>query len=136
MLVDRSGGRDRVLYRGPGAGDSYYMKPTVFDGEGGGPAVILAESGAEFSYGIGVYVMEPGRKIRRAGEIDLGAPGEDGPTSAVPFVQVERSGKGLCVRFTRDLVRQKPDGTYARVPKEKAIYKYEMGRLGPSRSCM
>jgi hypothetical protein len=134
LIIDRSAEQDKVLYQGPSVGDSFYIRPTVLSGEGGS-AVILAEAGAEFSYGIGVYVVEPGRKIHYAGEIELGAPGEDGPTSAVPYLQVERKKKGFCFRFTHDLVRQKPDGTYATVSKDKAFYMYKNGRIVFSKSC-
>jgi len=134
LVVDRSA-EDKILYRSPGAGDSYYIRPSVFEGEKGGSVVVLAEGGAEFSYGISVYVIEPGRKVLRAGRIALGGPGEDGPSSAVPFVQVERSGSAICFRFTHDLVKMKPDGSYADVPKGKAGFKYEKGRLAPSKDC-
>jgi hypothetical protein len=133
VLVDRSEGHERIAYRGPSAGDAYYIRPTIFDGEGDGPTVILAESGAEFSYGIDVYVTGPGLKVRRAGQIELGAPGEDGPTSAVPFVHLERRGKDLCFTFTHDLVRLRPDGSYAQVPKASAGYLYRNGKLLRSR---
>jgi len=137
MVVDRSAGGTKVLYRSPGSGDSYYLRPTVLGGGGGDPTVVLAEAGAEFSYGIEVYVIEPDRKVLRAGFLDLAAPAaEEGPTSAVPFAQVERMGSGLCFRFTRDLLRSRPDGGYAKVPRAKAVYKYEKGRkLVPVKSC-
>jgi hypothetical protein len=132
VVVDRSGGQARIAYEGPSAGDAYYVRPTVFQAEGG-PALVLAEAGAEFSYGLDVYVIRPAGRIARAGTIALGAPGEDGPTSAAPFARVERRGDALCVAFTRDLVRGLPDGSYAKVARSRAQYVVRGARLTRAR---
>lgn len=76
-----------------------------------------------------VYVAGPGGKVARAGTLDLAAPGQEGPTSAVPFLRVERLGRDLCVTATRDLVRSRPDGSYATVRKGSGGYVVRNGRL-------
>jgi len=131
------GGAAAVKYTGPSAGDAYSLKPTVFARPGAaGPFVVLAEAAAELSYGIGVYVVD-GASVRHAGDMDVGVATDDGegPSSAVPFARLEWTDAGLCVRFTRDLVRPKPDGTYTPVARDRLAYVYASGRLTEATSC-
>ncbi len=130
LLLRRDGDRLTTVFRGKSVGDAYTVTLAAFGGTHANRIVVLAEAAAEFSYGIGVYVVD-GVTMAYAGEMDVAIAGEDNAESAVPSVRIEQRDTGLCVSFDRDVVRVARDGTYQRVPREKAGYRYAHGRFLP-----
>jgi len=123
FLIDaRQSGEKAILFRSKDFGDAYYVKITVFSkGQGKGPEFILAESGAESSYGIEVYTLD-GAQLRRVGAIAevLDNEGEGG--SVLPALQIRDHGPTVVFSFTNPVMVPDRQGNYAEVAPEQVRY--------------
>ena len=128
-LIQDSTQRLSVLFESHGYMDSYYLRPSVFKiGETKQPTLILAEAGAEFSYGIGVYRLN-NQQMRYLGNLDVAVEGESNPTSAVPFTKIVEKQGTLTFTFTKDVVVSDDKGNYEVIPKSKIEYRYSNNGL-------
>jgi len=135
MLIENKNNEKTIRFRGPESGDAYYIRPTVYGQTKGGPWIVFAESGAEFSYGVGVYFIEKDFSMHFAGQMDVAIGDEDGPVSVVPFIRVQTDNGMLCFSFTRDVVKVKADGSYIKIPRKRIAFQYSSGRLTQIKSC-
>jgi hypothetical protein len=89
------------LFRGRGAGDSYFLRPTFFFGEG--RLLILAETGTEYTWGFDAYSLEDETMLELGG---IGAAFSDGETTMSPleWSRVRSDGSAFTVGFSSDLV--------------------------------
>lgn len=118
-----------IRFESQGAGDSYYMKLSAFKKNNAeSPLIILAESGAEISYGVSVYMLND-LQIKYIGDIDVTVDLENNPSSVVPFTLIEEDGKSLVVRFSRDVLKMKKDGNYKTISKDQIKYIYAGDKL-------
>lgn len=135
VIVEVTASATKRTYLGPGAGDAYYMQQTVFASSPAEPIVVIAESGAEFSYGLGLYLVEASQPVTYAGELAVGVSNGENVVSAVPFVLMDWDVSGLCLRFARDLVHAQPDGTYSVLSRDRVAFVYSSGQLREVDSC-
>jgi len=107
-LVRDEGDGPRELYRGPGANDSWILRPTFFFGED--RLLILAETGAEYFWGLDAYSLENGTLVD-LGSIDVAS--RDGEAIASPLeqLQVRIDGLVFSVGLSSNLVLH-PGGRY------------------------
>ncbi len=129
FLIEKIKGKPVIRFQSHGAGDSYYMKPSVFKNvKAEKPLIILAEAGAEFSYGIGVYLLSD-LQMKYIGELDVTVNEDDTPSSAVPFTKIMQKGDELIFSFTKDLLMLQNNGEYITIPKDQIRYRYIGKRL-------
>jgi len=101
MLVEKSGQGVTLLAQSSGSADSYVLKPVVFTGSG--RTIVLAETGAEYTWGLRVFEVV-GRELRDLGGIDAGVIGESGQEEdPTPFARVTIAGGKVVVTFDSDL---------------------------------
>lgn len=121
FLIDaRQSGKKAILFHSKDFGDAYYVKTTVFS-KGQGPEFILAESGAESSYGVQVYTLD-GSKLRRIGAIAEVLDNEGEAGSVLPALQIRDHGPTVMFSFTNPVMVPDRQGNYAEVAPEQVRY--------------
>jgi len=131
FLVDtRQSEQNAILFRSPDFGDAYYVKVTVFNkDQGDGPTFILAESGAEFSYGVQIYMLD-GSELRSAGNIDeVLLDDEENASSVVPTLQIKDTGQTVVFSFTKNVMVPDRQGNYTTVTPEQIRYIFDGRKL-------
>jgi hypothetical protein len=123
FLVDtRQPGQKAILFRSPDFGDAYYVKVTVFSkDQGNDPVFVLAESGAEFSYGVQVYTFD-GSKLRFVGNIDEVLGDEENAGSVAPALQIKDTGQNVVFSFTERVMVPDRQGNYIETTPERIRY--------------
>ena len=117
-------GKFKVLYGSRGSQDSYILRPTIHRSPDVKlPTIILAETGAEYSWGIEVFLVK-GKQVTHAGSMEVGADAKDNPESAVPYTWIKPKGKKLVFTFTTDLVYMR-GGKFSRLKKNQIRYEYD-----------
>ena len=128
LIEKATGGKLKILFRSRGSQDSYVLKPTVLRSTDKRlPTIILAETGAEYSWGVEVFVVK-GKQMTHAGSMEVGAYAKDNPESAVPYTWIKPKGKKLVFVFTTDLVYMR-GGKFTRLNKNQIRYEYDGKRL-------
>ena len=128
-LIQDTAQKLSVLFESHGYMDSYYLRPSVFKIVGTNElTLILAEAGAEFSYGIGVYRLN-NQQMRYLGILDVAVEGESNPESAVPFIKIAEKQGALTFTFTKDVVMSDDEGNYEVIPMNEIQYSYSKDRL-------
>jgi hypothetical protein len=129
LMVDNLDKKPIVKFKSKNFGDSDYMRISVFRcGDVNKPLIVLAEVGADFSYGIEVFQFD-GLKMRHLGYLDVSVDGIDNPVSAVPYVKISETNNLLVFSFTKDLFVTDKRGKYKTIPKNKIKYVYKNGKL-------
>jgi hypothetical protein len=127
VLQKAADGRLKILYHSRGGQDSYILKPTVFKSpKAKHPILILAETGAEYSWGIEVFLVQ-GRRVTHAGYMEVGADVEsesENPVSAVPYTRIKARGKKLVFTFEKNLVYMR-GGKFTTLKKNQIRYEYD-----------
>jgi hypothetical protein len=104
FLVRVSAGDIHILDRTRGAMDSYSLRPTLFTGED--RVLILAETGAEYSWGISAFEFA-GDRLRSLGNINV-ARSVNEPIETtenpLPYAKTRHGGDAYVVEFYTDLV--------------------------------
>jgi hypothetical protein len=128
-LVEKlSDGKLKILFRSRGSQDSYILRPTILRSPDKKlPTIILAETGAEYSWGIEVFIVK-GKQITHAGSMEVGADAKENPESAVPYTWIKPKGKKLVFVFTTDLVYMR-GGKFTRLKKNQIRYEYDGTQL-------
>ncbi|HRF43339.1 MAG TPA: hypothetical protein PLD30_03730 [Candidatus Competibacteraceae bacterium] len=127
FLVDtRQPEQNAILFRSSDFGDAYYVKVTVFNkDQGDGPIFILAESGAEFSYGVQIYMLD-GSELRSVGNIDeVLLDDEENASSVVPALQIKDTGQTVVFSFTKNVIVPDRQGNYTTVTPERIRYIFD-----------
>ncbi|MDH5786119.1 MAG: hypothetical protein OEZ16_11015 [Chromatiales bacterium] len=134
-LLKHANGVYKSIYQSQGSGDSYILKPSFYTATSlQGAVLILAEIGAEYSWGIRVFLLEPDLKVTDMGTLDVAVASEtefmDGPVSAVPYTRVVvEEGGGYRFTFIRDVIFD-PGGLKDRaVKREEISYSFSDGEL-------
>ncbi|MGD8847374.1 MAG: hypothetical protein PVJ84_12905 [Desulfobacteraceae bacterium] len=118
--------QNEILYYSKGAGDSYYMNYSIFQKKGiNQPLIVLAEVGAEFSYGVNVFMVN-GRKMTYIGSIDETVNINENPSSVVPFLKISEYQDKIQFCFTKDVLVLSSKGEYITVSKKKIKYSYDL----------
>ncbi len=123
FLIDaRQTGKQAVLFRSGDFGDAYYVKVAVFSkAQDKGLEFILAESGAESSYGVQVYALD-GIQIRRIGAI-AEVLNEDGEArSVLPALQIRGHDQTVVFSFTNRVMVPDRQGHYTEIAPEQIRY--------------
>lgn len=103
-------------------GDAYYVKVTVLrNDQGRGPDVVLAESGAEFSYGVQVYTFE-GSELHAVGAIHEVLDDEGNASSVIPALHIQDTGQVLLFSFTKNVMLPDRRGSYTEIASERIHY--------------
>lgn len=124
FLVDtRQSGQKAIVFRSPDFGDAYYVKVTVFSkAQSDGPIFVLAESGAEFSYGVQIYIFD-GSKLQSVGTIDeVLLDDEENASSVVPALQIKDTGRTVVFSFTQNVMVPDRQGNYTETTPERIRY--------------
>lgn len=117
LLVLDEGGGLRTIYRGKGMGDSYSLLPTFFADDD--EALILAEIGAEYSWGLEAYALV-GKTMRYLGPLDVAAWSGENYVNPLEHSKVTSGEAGYRVQFFSDLTLD-PGGIHQwTLPKLKA----------------
>lgn len=101
VLIEKTGEGYTRLSRTPGAGDAYNLTPTFFAWKK--QVVILAEAGAEYSWGLYVYEVSGGR-LKDLGNLNVAAPGAENARDATPYAEVMWTRHGPRILFRSDLI--------------------------------
>lgn len=125
-LVDIRKGHENLIYKSAGAGDSYYMKLKSLVNKS--QLLVLAETGAEFSYGVDAYMLN-GQKMTYMGNIDTVVDDGGSAESVVPFLMVSKHEDVITFSFTRDVLRPDGKGGYSTYSKHKIKYQYAGDKL-------
>lgn len=122
FLIDaRQTGTSAIRFRSGDFGDADYVQLAVFSKAQDGAELILAESGAEFSYGVQVYALD-GMQARRVGAI-AEVLNEDGEArSVLPALQIRDHGATVRFSFTAPVMVPDRQGHYAEVAPEQVCY--------------
>lgn len=111
-----------VAFRSAHFGDAYYVNVVVLESmPGDKTALLLAESGAEFSYGVRVYAFDGGT-LEFAGEIDEVIDRDGGASSVLPALRVRRVGGRTEFSFSELVMRPASSGGYSEVPPGQVRY--------------
>ncbi len=122
LLIDaQQTGTSAIRFRSGDFGDADYLQIAVFSKAQDGAELILAESGAEFSYGVQVYTLD-GMQARRVGAIPE-VLNEDGEArSIVPALRIRDHGATVQFSFTAPVMVPDRQGHYAEVAPEQVCY--------------
>lgn len=128
-IVKGQGG-PMIRSKSSGAGDAYSARISELKRSNGhSDEIVLAEFSAEYSYGVWIF-QRKGDRLRMIGEIDLGLDDGNGSVSSiVPAMRLFSATRGFVVKFDRDVVRMKSDGTFVNIPSSKIWYVYDGKRL-------
>jgi hypothetical protein len=124
--VLKKGKEFQTTYRSEGKGDSYYLKLSFFKtNRKNDPVIILGETGAEYSWGIHVFLVKE-TIIHDIGFLNVGAELKydhgDTVVSAIPYIKVTTDGKRFKFTFTKDMVYENAD--FDLIKKENIYYHY------------
>lgn len=134
LLDLRKSGKSSVASRSAHFGDAYYVRISAFErAAGDAPALVLAESGAEFSYGVRVYALDQGR-LRFVGEIDEVIDREGTASSVLPALRITRAAGKTEFSFVEPVMRPDGNGGYAKLLPGQVRYVIEGARLRRVRS--
>lgn len=129
FLIEKIKVKPVIRFQSHGAGDCYYMRQSVFKNvKAEKPLIILAEAGAEFSYGVGVYLLSD-MQMKYIGELDVTVNEDDTPSSAVPFIKITEKGDQLIFTFTKDVLILQDNGEYKVISKNRLRYRYSGGQI-------
>jgi hypothetical protein len=90
--------------------------------------VILAEAGAEFSYGVDVYAFD-GVNVKYLGNIGAVVNIHDTLSSSVPYIIIEDDNKILKFTFVKDVMMLNKKGEYVPFSKNNISYVYKGNKL-------
>ena len=132
-LISAENSKLKVLFESPGALDSYYLLlDTFMANKALFPYVILAEYGAEESWGIEVYLFDK-RNIKSVGFLKVGIEYQDagGPVliSAVPVTKISKEANKFFLSFDKDVVFVHKNGKYEKISKKRLKYVLLDGKL-------
>lgn len=130
-LIEKTKDIDKpvIRYQSKCAEDSYYMHLSVFKKVNtDNDLIILAETGAEFSYGIGVYWLQ-NMQMTYVGELDVTVDEDNTPSSAVAFTKIFQYDDQLIFTFTKDVLILQNNGDYKKINKNRLRYQYKAGKL-------
>lgn len=130
IVLKKEGNNYTPIYKSRGSGDSYILKPKYFRENGfGTPLIILAETGAEYSWGIRVFSVAPDLIVKDMGILDVAVGSEneiiDGPLSAVPYTIIRKKNNNIIFTFTKDIVFDPGGRKEKRISKDKIKYIYD-----------
>ena len=113
-LVQVDGARARILSLGPALGDQEWLTPSVW--EAPGRALVLADQGSEYSWGLQAYIVTESGLVRdttfpEVAKIDQQDPMGGFSDNGLPYAQVSLASKRFRVAFGIDLV-QDPGGRH------------------------
>lgn len=123
LMVDtQRSGPSALLFRSSDFGDAYYVKLTVFEKEShDSPDLVLAEFGAEFSYGVRVYTLDDA-KLRLVGHIDAVLDQAGVASSVLPALRIIDTGREIMFSFTESVMLPKPSGDYTEAAPGRLRY--------------
>jgi hypothetical protein len=120
MGYNRANGKFVRTYFSKGSADSYSLKPSFINRCGVHQLLILAETGAEYSWGVRVFSYDDGL-IKDLGSIDLAVEGEFDAVSVIPFMKFTQKGKSVVISFTKDVISD-PGGEHEKKIRKSAIH--------------
>lgn len=123
VLVDTGrSGQSAILFQSPDFGDAYYVKLSVFSkDQRDGPDLVLAESGAEFSYGIRVYTLNHS-KLHFVGDLDAVLDRDGVASSVAPALRITDTGREVAFTFTDNVMLPDRKGNYTEVAPNHLRY--------------
>ncbi|MGD8911207.1 MAG: hypothetical protein PVJ68_00505 [Candidatus Thiodiazotropha sp.] len=122
FLINLSRSKPTIDYYSHGVQDAYYMKLSGFvNSNSKKPELIMAEYGAEYSYGVNVFTLK-GDKINFLGVIEEVVNIDENAASVVPYISITESAGEIRFTFIRDVLQINKQGEYIPVPKEKIKY--------------
>ena len=104
MLYASERGEINRTYFSSGSKDSYAMRPTFIGRCGPHELLILADIGAEYSWGFRVFAYN-GRHLRDLGEIPIAVRGDLDAESAIQFVKLTPRDGAIELTFTADVIK-------------------------------
>jgi hypothetical protein len=110
QLIELRQGKATLKFSSRGMNDSYVLQPMTFVGQD--RILILAETGAEYSWGLAAFELRDGN-LRDLGDIDVAGPESEssaGPESPLPFATARYVAGDYEVAFATELVFD-PGGT-------------------------
>lgn len=132
-LVSYENGNPNIIYESHGAMDAYYALFDVYKVNENVPYVILAEQGAEESWGIKVYLFEKS-KMKGIGFMNVAMEFKDVSgvilESAVPCIGISRKGSDISFKFNKDIVFMK-GRKFTNIEKNKLEYILSGNKLIP-----
>ena len=135
FLIDaRQPGTSAIRFRSGDFGDADYVQIAVFSKAQDGTELILAESGAEFSYGVQVYTLD-GMQVQRVGAI-AEVLNEDGEArSILPALQIRDLGATVRFSFTAPVMVPDRQGQYSEVAPQQVCYVLKGAQLRRGTDC-
>ena len=123
FLVDTGRtGQSAILFRSPDFGDAYYVKLSVFGkDQRDGFDLVLAESGAEFSYGVRIYTLD-NSKLQFVGHLDAVLDRDGVASSVTPALRIKDTGREVMFTFTDPVMLPDRKGDYIQVAPSHLRY--------------
>jgi hypothetical protein len=104
--------------------DAYYVRLSgFFDKNSDKLELIMAEYGAEYSYGVNVFKPQ-NDKLNFLGLIDEVVNIDENAASVVPYISITELAGNIHFTFLRDVLKINKQGEYIPVHKEKIKYIY------------
>jgi hypothetical protein len=122
LLINLSKSEPIINDYSQGVQDAYYVKLTGFaKNDLIKPELILAEYGAEYSYGVDLFTLRK-KKLNYLGTIDEVVNIDENVGSVVPYIAIYESAGEIRINFIRDVLKINKQGEYISVPKERIKY--------------
>lgn len=124
-----------IKYRSSGSGDAYNLTPFFYKSHGNDiPIIILGEYGAEYSWGIRVFLFD-GTSITDIGYLPITGETHSGRISfegsAIPYTKIHKNGDSIYFSFSKDVFYR--IGFESKLmPKEQIQFIYKDGSLKPA----
>ncbi len=128
FIVFKVDGNDyETIYESSGSYDSYILEPTFFSQDiSKKPVVVLAETGAEYSWGARVFILTQELEVQDLGGLDVAVLGEYNDfESVIPYTKIIEKNGIYEFLFTKDVYTNLGSADPKEYSKDKIKYIYD-----------
>jgi hypothetical protein len=139
FLVEKNNNNIKIRYRSKGSSGSYILSPTFFKNSVNSSWAILAETGAEYTYGVRTFLLDPAEfssshNLVEVGELNVGVAEKynnyTNLSSVVPHTKIDvKDEETIVFNFTQDVVFDPGGQNERKISKDQIRYIYKSGQL-------